>query len=858
MHGSLLLPTPLILLLSLFYDLVSGTETLFPPAVPLAVRSPVFNTWVDSRSGENPAQNWPVIFNDEHITGWCGYARVDQVAYHIWGDPIPGNASTWLGTTITPTRTIFTVQAGPMELNITFLSPIEPADPAKQSFPGAYVYVEGTSTDGKAHTVQLYADISAEWVSNSESTAITWSSASTTNAAYHQTQPSTPGSSFQDVPEDAIAWHAIALSQPGRQSIIATDQDLRPQLASNATSLTLSSDLTGTTGFIDNNGKFPVFAHLVNLGSVSTVPTTAWALGVLRDPITTFQNTARHSYWWSAHATIADAIDAFISDFAAAKTRALALDQQITTDANAVSAQYADVVALGLRQALAGYELTVSPSGGGGFNTSDLVAFMKDTGNSQRVNPTEGILAMMPALMYLNASMIGPLIEPLLRFQQASAAGYNYALPDLGSPYPSVPGNTANNMGVGVENSGNMLIVALAHARGSGDGTILGRYYSLFQTYAAFLANNTFSPDQQTADSREPVLDQTSANITNLGVKGIVGLRAMVQIAEAVGDKAGAAQYASLATNMTATWTDRTKFSSGSSTGLAWIYQDGSSEGLMYNLYADKLLGLGAFDDSIYQAEANGYSTSNTYGVALSSDSNFMTRSDWILFTAAALSDISASTRDSLIAGVHVRASANGTTNGTFANVYNVQTGAGIEQGVSPNGFATPAQGAMLSVLALGRPPPSMPSIAATQGSEAAAYGGPSHVPSEVAYERPFSPPAGSTVTSSSGAGRGYMPVPVGSPPPLQPNRGYSGGAQAGALPTKGGLQLVGNASGSDLSSRHTRGPSDALSGTTGSGVTRTTRSGTEELRSELATLRREMEQLRAQTEAPPVYQPGD
>ncbi|KAF7308235.1 hypothetical protein HMN09_00671400 [Mycena chlorophos] len=713
--------TQLVSVLSLFLlsecTVASGIrQTFFPPSVPLAVRSPVFNTWLDTRGGQPSVS--AVFANDVHITGWAGIARVDQVAYRLWGAPRAVNASTWLGTTVTPTRTIFTLQAGPMVLNVTFLSPIEPTDPVKQSFPGVYVYIDGGATDGKNHSVQLFSDISAEWVSNNLATAIDWSTTSTASAIYHQVQPSTLVHTFQDLPEDVVAWHAIALvgplrsihlkltplqSNPGRQSLVATDSALDAQLATNTTNLTLTSDLTGTTGLIENNGLFPIFAHLVDLGEVATIPTTSWAVGVVRDPITTFQNTARRSFWWSAYATLADAINAFVLDFDAAQTRALALDEQITTAATAISSQYADLVALGLRQALAGYELTISAAADGAFNTSDLVAFMKDTGNSQRVNPTEGLLGLMPALMYLNASMIGPLIEPLLRFQQTSAAGYDYALPDLGSPYPSAPGNTADNSDVGVENSGNMLILALAHARGTGDGTILGQYYTLFQRYASFTANNTFDPSQQTSDSLEPILQQDVANITNLGVKGIAGLRAMVQIAEAVGDEAGAAEYASLATKMTATWTDWTLFSAGASTSLGWVYRDGSSQGLMYNLYADKLLGLGAFDDSIYEAEANGYSTSNTYGVALSSDSNFMTRSDWTLFVAAALSDVSPTTRDALVAGVHARAS-NNATNGTFSNLYNVQTGAGVEQGISPNGFATPAQGAMMAVLALSTP----------------------------------------------------------------------------------------------------------------------------------------------------------
>nr|GAT53579.1 predicted protein [Mycena chlorophos] len=453
-----------------------------------------------------------------------------------------------------------------------------------------------------------------------------------------------------------------------------------------------------------------------------------------------------------------------------------------------------------------------------------------------------------------------------------------------------------------------MLILALAHARGTGDGTILGRYYTLFQRYVSFIANNTFDPNQQTSDSLDPILQQNVANITNLGVKGIVGLRAMVQIAEAVGDKAGAAQYACLATKMTADWTDWTLFTAGASTSLGWVYRDGSSQGLMYNLYADKLLGLGAFDDSIYQAEANGYSTSNTYGVALSSNSNFMTRSDWTLFVAAALSDAFPTTRDGLVAGVHARAS-NNATNGTFSNLYNVQTGAGIEQGISPNGFATPAQGAMMALLALSTPnkPISVPSSlmhssfssptprGEQRANEGAIAGGVIAGVVVLCVALVFAVLFCKRRGRSKRADTMPLPLPVHSQPlarSLPPIPGlqdaapgrsddsdyYATRTSSSLLTTLATVGIGRSQSSSRTGSRNTGtslpqystvlrqeivGQGDGgLSGQTHPlekpRNTRVARmNGTAELRGELAMLRREMAEFRAQTDPPPLYASG-
>lgn len=61
------------------------------------------------------------------ILGWAGHIRIDGTVYRWLGDDgsgpsIPSNLTS---RRVTPTRTVFQIQAGPMNLNVTFLSPIE-------------------------------------------------------------------------------------------------------------------------------------------------------------------------------------------------------------------------------------------------------------------------------------------------------------------------------------------------------------------------------------------------------------------------------------------------------------------------------------------------------------------------------------------------------------------------------------------------------------------------------------------------------------------------------------------------------------------------------------------------------------
>ena len=67
----------------------------------------------------------------EQQTGWSGFVRIDGATYQ-WlggsGTGIPGSDLHLAVVTdieVTPTRTVYTQQAGSMKLVITFLSPIE-------------------------------------------------------------------------------------------------------------------------------------------------------------------------------------------------------------------------------------------------------------------------------------------------------------------------------------------------------------------------------------------------------------------------------------------------------------------------------------------------------------------------------------------------------------------------------------------------------------------------------------------------------------------------------------------------------------------------------------------------------------
>ncbi|KAF7325134.1 hypothetical protein MKEN_00557000 [Mycena kentingensis (nom. inval.)] len=641
-----------------FLVLCTSVRALRPAAVPLAVHSPTFNTWLETRAGGDPMREYPFAWNHKHHLGWAGYIKVDGTPYHWIGTP-NGTAATLLDIGITPTRTILSVDAGPMRVNVTFLTPIEPDDWVRQSMPFTYVYVEGASTDGLKHSVQLWQDTSGEWVTESWDTQIEWSTPTTNHSIYHKVSPVAPVSTFADISEDGTHIHAIAVgnARVRTASPAGNDQSLRPQFRDDNDGSLVVSDIPSQNsgpvrGDAAGGSKYVVFGHQLDLGTTSSISAqdAFWVLGHVRDPVLTMLGEQRRAYFWRQYATLDDVVDSVVQDFPNVRHSALLLDQKILADANRISPEYAELVSLAARQALAGVEITIGSG-------SEVLSFTKDLGNSERVNPTEVLYALMPALIYFNASLMGTLLDPMMRFESSAQYPNAFAAADLGSSYPLASGDTSNDPSNGVEHSANMLIMLLAHAMATGDRSLIDGHHATLSKWATFLQSNTKVSGTQSGKDR------------NIALKGIIGLCAFAAMNSGTKD---AASYQASAQNLLASWNE-----SGNGTVIA----------LPYDLYAQELLGLDCVSESV---RANAYAAVSrlprgSYGFPLSTDDSATARTDWSLLAAAAAPGQGDSRRSHLWSA---------RLRGVQRLRWDVPT--------SGNGFASPAQGAMFSLVALG------------------------------------------------------------------------------------------------------------------------------------------------------------
>ncbi|KIY49337.1 DUF1793-domain-containing protein [Fistulina hepatica ATCC 64428] len=654
-----------------------------PSSIPLAVRSPYLSAWLPQ--GEGTALNgiWPEFWNGA-ILGWAGFVRVDNTTYTFLGTPIVSadyKDAVQQSVQITTTRSIFSLTAGSVDLNVTFLSPVE-------SLPFSYMALSARTNDGESHSVQIYTDISAEWASGDRSLTVNWTTTTSNDVMSHKVGLQDPNvyGEASDQASYGAAYYSTNLTdkltyQTGR------DTSVRGQFIENGV---LKDSFNSTYRAVDD--EWPVFAFASDLGSVNSEYSdpVVFSIGYVRDPALQYivaddQMEERSLYCWSQFSSADDAVSFFLNDYSDALQRAQALDEQAQSDASQYGDNYAGIVVMSIRQALGAMEIT--RKSGNSFDTDDVLLFMKEISSDGDVNTVDVIFPAWPVLLYLNATLGKYILEPTLRYQATGQFPDAYAVHDLGT-YPNATGhNDGNDEAMPLEECGNMLIMTLSYTQSSGDTYLIDTYYDLLDQWAQVLVNDSLIPALQL--STDDFAGQL-ANQTNLAIKGISGIQAMSRIARLAGKDSQASNYSSIAADYVRQWQSLAMSDDGDH--LTLNYGNSSSWGLAYNLYADKLLNLDLFPQSIYSMQTSWYGgVFNEYGAPLDTRHTY-TKSDWEMWTAAIVT--TKTVRDMFIDAVYAYAT-DGDSTQPFGDWYNTTTGA-------VNSFrARPVVGGHLALLAL-------------------------------------------------------------------------------------------------------------------------------------------------------------
>ncbi|KAG9246259.1 hypothetical protein BJ878DRAFT_497821 [Calycina marina] len=709
-------------------------STLTPPVLPLIVRNPYLSTWLGN-AREPPWNAWPIFWTGQELgLGVLAAVPHSDIVYPLLGRPhdsLPKNSEhfnvsfpIYQGATFDASTTNLTYLIPspkssqlPVEVILSFLSPITPSSSLRQSIPASYltVLVNGV------FDIDIYIDINGLWVSGDRGSEIEWSFSGSELDANSTKPPLKTWKVKKRVEQllsehiDRAEWGTLCFTGPADADHEAGDSQVLRNSFARSGSLRNVVD----TDFREIMDKEPVFAFSKSfkLNSTSGVgsqgksyDSTLFTIAHIQDVVIQFasaRGTTLMVPLWAAYYQTSDIVlDYHYHDFQPAYALANNYSVQLEADAlKSGSADYKDILALSARQVLGATTFS-------GTVENPLI-FFKEISSDGNMNTVDVIYPAFPFFLYTNPRWLAYLLEPLIEHQLSGQYPNDYSMHDLGGSFPNATGHPDGlDEYMPVEECGNMLIMGLAlvnsmkfdtqpasmwaaagqtievetsssavfplHASEFGiDDTFGGpisskgekqarkwieRSYRLWKQWTGYLVRETLIPSNQLCTDD---FAGWLANNTNLALKGIIGIRAMAEIAELVGETEDEKYYRNISKNYIDRWENEFAISrDGTHAKLAYTWY--GSWTTLYNLFADSLLcfrlssststadlpgaqrPLGSSDlasiksgfvsERIYKIQSDWYhNVRQRYGLPLDSR-DLQTKSDWEFFAVAVAS----------------------------------------------------------------------------------------------------------------------------------------------------------------------------------------------------------------------------
>lgn len=338
--------------------------------------------------------------------------------------------------------------------------------------------------------------------------------------------------------------------------------------------------------------------------------------------------TYMRPFWATYFSTAEEMVKYHYEDFDTATSLALNYSRQLDVDAyESGSSDYRDIAALSARQVLGATQFSGTPD--------NPILFLKEISSNGNFQTVDVIFPAFPFFLYTNPRWLAYLLEPLLEHQNSGQYPNKYSMHDLGYHFPNATGHAdGNDEYMPLEECGNMLIMGLALVNaykydtqpaflnlkavdhnaqrlektsevvdeygmdrpwGHGQGVETSdlkqaqkwvrKSYKLWKQWTVYLVDEALEPKNQlsTDDFAGWLRLQT-----NLALKGIIGIRAMSEISDILGETKDAKYYREIADDYIEKWQEL-----GLSRDKVFpklSYEWYGSWTTIYNLYADSLL----------------------------------------------------------------------------------------------------------------------------------------------------------------------------------------------------------------------------------------------------------------------------
>jgi hypothetical protein len=521
-----------------------------------------------------------------------------------------------------PLRTIATFEGGGVHLQVTFTSPLLPADLDLMARPVTYVSYGVKAIDGADHDFQIFFSAAAEIAVDARNDEVTWGRfhlgelGVVSAAAAKQRMLERSGDNLR------IEWGSLYLAASEElwmgywftayQSLLETQ------------AFPLRDDMRQPRRAAD---EAPHLCANLQFGRVKAAEVERTVLIAYDDRYSIeYLHTRLRPYWRRNGMEVDDLLTTAWSQYTKIAQQCQKFDQELMADLAEVGGEhYAVLCALAFRQSIAAHKLVVGQNG-------EPLFFSKENFSNGCIATVDVTYPSSPLFLLLNPELLRGMLTPILDYAASSHWKFPFAPHDLGQ-YPLANGQVygdgerGENNQMPVEENGNLLILLGALAKVDGNADYARRYAPLLKQWADYLIQEGFDPEKQlcTDDFAGHL-----AHNTNLSIKAILAIACYAQLLTAMGDAEEAVRYQQTARSMAAEW--QKKAADGDHYRLTFDIPGSWSQ--KYNLVWDELFGLHLFSPEIARTEIAYYlQKQNRYGLPLDSRKDY-TKIDWIIWSA--------------------------------------------------------------------------------------------------------------------------------------------------------------------------------------------------------------------------------
>lgn len=362
------------------------------------------------------------------------------------------------------TYSIETNASKPLDITVSFLSPITPTSTLRQSIPASYVSIH---VHGEVD-VNVYMDVDGRWVSGDTGSQVKWEWDTLNVEANKDKLPGLQRWQVRRTTElllseirDRAEWGTLHFTGPATARFESGEADrVRRHFAGSGV---LRNKNDGTFRAIRDRTPVFAFSKSFNLSrSDKQTDSVTFTLALTQTPVVQYASarglTMMRPLWESWFPSTEELLTFHYNDHAAAGSLASNYSQQVADDAYLSGADdYVDIVALSARQVMSATTFSGTPD--------NPILFLKEISSNGNFQTIDVIFPAFPFFLYTNPRWLAYLLEPLIEHMLSGQYPNTYAMHDLGTHFPNATGHPdGNDEYMPVEECGNILIMGLAIA----------------------------------------------------------------------------------------------------------------------------------------------------------------------------------------------------------------------------------------------------------------------------------------------------------------------------------------------------------------------------------------------------------